>query len=416
MDGIPRPTPFIQALILAAGLLAARVLARAFDRDPKIATGSTTVASENIIVIGATHLSSLYIKLLNTSWPDRYRFLAVLDDRAQSTGRSMAGINILASTQHLESVIDEFIVHGLPTHRVIVGGQEDSLDEERFVEIRRICAHNKIKLDFVPHLVGLTEMPRIATETAAHAAHQQQQLAAPNFDLPRYFEVKPFIDFFAALSMILFFPVAIVATFVCLLDVGTPLLFWQQRIGQGGRKFLLYKFRTLKPPFDDQGRPVPEQDRLSRAGKFMRQTRLDELPQLLNVLVGDMSLIGPRPLLPEDQPKNPTTRLLVRPGMTGWAQVNGGKFLTPEEKDDYDEYYIRNATPWFDLYIVGRTLKVIFRRGTKSDHEVAAASRVGFGTGEDLASNVETSHATGLGTPKRLPPTVAIQEAGNRNG
>ena len=89
--------------------------------------------------------------------------------------------------------------------------------------------------------------------------------------------------------------------------------------------------------------------------------------------------------------------------MSGWAQVNGGKFLTPEEKDDYDEYYIRNATPWFDLYIVGRTLKVIFRRGAKSDHEVAAASRVGFGTGEDLSSNVETSHATGLGTPKQLP-------------
>ena len=76
--------------------------------------------------------------------------------------------------------------------------------------------------------------------------------------------------------------------------------------------------------------------------EILRQTRFDELPQLLNVLVGDMSLIGPRPLLPEDQPMNSATRLMVRPGITGWAQVNGGKFLTPEEKDLYDEFYIRD--------------------------------------------------------------------------
>jgi hypothetical protein len=92
----------------------------------------------------------------------------------------------------------------------------------------------------------------------------------------------------------------------------------------------------------------------------------------LNVLVGDMSLIGPRPLLPEDQPTNPTTRLLVRPGISGWAQVNGGKFLTPQQKDEYDEYYIRNASVWFDLHIAFMTLKVLFRRSNQSDHEVAA--------------------------------------------
>jgi lipopolysaccharide/colanic/teichoic acid biosynthesis glycosyltransferase len=208
-----------------------------------------------------------------------------------------------------------------------------------------------------------------------------------------------------------------VAATIVLLDVGTPLLFWQQRIGQGGRKFLLYKFRTLRPPFDAQGQPVPENDRLSKAGKFFRQTRLDELPQLLNILVGDMSLIGPRPLLPEDQPKNPTTRLLVRPGITGWAQVNGGKFLTPEQKDDYDEYYIRNATPFFDLFIVLRTLKVLFRIGTQSDHEVAAASRVGFGKVEDLPSNIEAFRAFGPANSNPIPEKVpaAVKAVGNQN-
>jgi hypothetical protein len=118
----------------------------------------------------------------------------------------------------------------------------------------------------------------------------------------------------------------------------------------------------------------------------MRQTRLDELPQLLNVLVGDMALIGPRPLLPEDQPANPATRLMVRPGITGWAQVNGGKFLTPAEKDKYDEYYVRNASPWFDLRILFMTLRVLFRFTLHTDHEVAANDRVGFGKTDDAVA------------------------------
>ena len=167
-----------------------------------------------------------------------------------------------------------------------------------------------------------------------------------------------------------------------LVDVGAPVLFWQQRIGHGGRRFMLQKFRTLPPPFDWRGQPVPERKQLSAIGKFLRQTRFDELPQLLNVLVGDMSLIGPRPLLPEDQPMNSATRLMVRPGITGWAQVNGGKFLTPEEKDQYDEFYIRNASVWFDVRIIFMTLKVLFRFTVHSDHAVAAASVVGFGKAE----------------------------------
>jgi hypothetical protein len=127
----------------------------------------------------------------------------------------------------------------------------------------------------------------------------------------------------------------------------------------------------------------------------MRQTRLDELPQLLNVLVGDMALIGPRPLLPEDQPTNPVIRLMVRPGITGWAQVNGGKFLTPAEKDKYDEYYVRNASPWFDLRILFMTLRVLFRFTLHTDHKVAADDRVGFGKTDDaVATNGAKVRAT----------------------
>jgi lipopolysaccharide/colanic/teichoic acid biosynthesis glycosyltransferase len=368
LEGIPRPTPLVHALILLAGLITARVVARLFDERAKPANGSTVVASENIIMIGATQLTSLYIKLLGACSPGHRRVLAVLDDRTQSTGRAMAGVRILATTEQLECIIDEFVVHGLQTDRVIVGGEADLLSDAGLKEIRRLCGRREIKLDFVPQLIGLGELQR----TSIAQTLESEEVSAPNFELPRYFEIKPLMDFFVALAMTIFFPVLIFAAVVVLLDVGTPLLFWQQRIGKGGRNFLLLKFRTLRPPSDWRGQPIPEEQRLSRVGRLLRQSRLDELPQLLNVLVGDMSLIGPRPLLPEDQPTNPTTRLLVRPGITGWAQVNGGKFLTPQEKDEFDEYYIRNASVGFDLRIAFMTLKVLFRRNAQSDHEVAA--------------------------------------------
>ena len=98
----------------------------------------------------------------------------------------------------------------------------------------------------------------------------------------------------------------------------------------------------------------------------MRESRLDELPQLLNVLVGDMDLIGPRPLLPRDQPADPTIRLMVRPGITGWAQINGGTLLTPEEKDKLDERYIRTASLWFDLRITFMTFLILIQRRRQS--------------------------------------------------
>ena len=112
---------------------------------------------------------------------------------------------------------------------------------------------------------------------------------------------------------------------------------------------------------------------MSWIGRLLRQTRIDELPQLLNVLVGDMSLIGPRPLLPQDQPPSSTLRLTVRPGISGWAQVNGGTSLSPKEKEALDIWYIRNASPWVDLRIIGMTFLVLLRGERRSDKALAQA-------------------------------------------
>ena len=180
--------------------------------------------------------------------------------------------------------------------------------------------------------------------------------AQPAFDPNDYFKLKRVIDVIASAALLVaLLPLAMIATCLVLSDVGIPVLFWQQRIGLHGRKFLLYKFRTYHAPFDKNGVKTPEECRLSKLGRAIRAGRLDEIPQLLNVLVGDMSLIGPRPLLPVDQPSDPRLRLSVRPGITGWAQINGGTFVTPAEKDALDVWYVRHASLWLDLKIAVST-------------------------------------------------------------
>jgi lipopolysaccharide/colanic/teichoic acid biosynthesis glycosyltransferase len=237
-------------------------------------------------------------------------------------------------------------------------------------EIRRICDEHEIKLDFVPELVGLQALQPAAPQIA----DEPEASARVDAALPKYFASKRYLDLFAAVTIIVVLsPLWLLVGAVALWNVGSPIFFWQQRLGQGGRPFLLYKIRTLKPPFDWYGRKLPDTERLTTIGRILRMCRFDELPQLLNVLVGEMSLIGPRPLLPRDQPHNSAVRLSVRPGITGWAQVNGGNFLSVEEKGLLDEWYIRNASLRLDLSIIFLTLRCLFQGERRSESAIAAA-------------------------------------------
>jgi lipopolysaccharide/colanic/teichoic acid biosynthesis glycosyltransferase len=298
----------------------------------------------------------------------------VLDDKPALIGRAIVGVPVVATLQNLEPVIKEFAVHGVRTNRVIIGGDEGLLSKEELARIRQVCEQREIGLDFVPRLIGLSELqapPRNNVELKV------VERWSPVVSLASYFRFKRFVDFVVAIAAIIVLsPLFLTACLLVMLDVGSPVLFWQQRTGQGGISFPLYKFRTLRPPFDWHGEPVPEDQRLSWIGHFLRKTRLDELPQLFNVLVGDMSLIGPRPLLPHDQPMNPATRLSVRPGITGWAQVNGGNLVTVDEKGALDEWYIRNASLWLDLRIAGLTLLFLFTGERRSEQAVVDAYAV----------------------------------------
>ena len=144
-----------------------------------------------------------------------------------------------------------------------------------------------------------------------------------------------------------------------------PVLFWQERTGLQGRRFHVFKFRTMREAYDRFGKPLPDAERLTPLGRFLRKSSLDELPQLINVLRGEMSLVGPRPLLPEYLDRytpEQNRRHQVKPGITGWVQVRGRNSLSWEKKFELDVWYVDHQSLWLDLRILFLTVGYVLKR------------------------------------------------------
>ncbi|MDR9457404.1 MAG: sugar transferase [Salegentibacter sp.] len=175
--------------------------------------------------------------------------------------------------------------------------------------------------------------------------------------------IKPVLDFFIAFTALLVLsPLLIPITLLlALANDGKP-FFFQRRPGKKGRIFSIIKFRTMTDERDSEGNLLPDADRLTGIGKFVRKTSIDEIPQLLNVLKGDMSIIGPRPLLPEYlslYTERQQRRHEVKPGITGWAQVNGRNAISWTRKFEYDVWYVENQSFLLDLKILFKTIKKV---------------------------------------------------------
>jgi len=186
------------------------------------------------------------------------------------------------------------------------------------------------------------------------------------------FDVKRVFDFLAAsAALVLMAPVMIAVAIAVRAALGSPVLFTQLRPGLGGRPIRLLKFRTMRTAVDADGVPLPDDKRLTRFGTFLRSTSLDELPELWNVVRGDMSLVGPRPLLTQylDRYSSEQARRHdVRPGLTGWAQINGRNALSWPEKLAMDVWYVDNRSFGLDVRILVRTLwQVLSRKGINSE-------------------------------------------------
>ena len=276
--------------------------------------------------------------------------VGIISDDAEK-GRLLHGIEILGRTHQIGEALASLDVTGRYP-QVIVLGASQPLSEQVLPDALAI---NKITI------INVTDIATYRTDVGSDAA--VIDLAPPAFEDKLYGRAKRFIDL-AVASLALFFLaplLLIISSAIYLLD-GAPVLFVQLRAGKGLHQFHLLKFRTMRPPTDKSGRALTEDERVTWLGSVLRATRADELPQLWNVLKGEMSLVGPRPLLSRDMPKEIGTlaeRYCIRPGITGWAQVNGGKQIGNDAKIPLDIYYIRNMSFEFDLRIMLMTIGML---------------------------------------------------------
>ena len=370
LDEVPRSVPALQLLLLVGGLNVTRMLRRAFiqRRDMASCTTPGHAEEENTIVIGANKLAWFYLRMLDNFGAGNRRIVGLLDDDSYLYGRSIAGHVVLGSPDEAEALFHDFAMHGTPITKAVVCERNPQRAHALAARLETVCAAENIELEFLANQLGILE-PSLDTGAIG------LDTVVTGRQLNSYFKVKRIIDVaVSGTAIFIFVPIYVTVAILILAESGLPVLFWQRRVGRGGQSMYVYKFRTMRKPVDRDGRYLSQTERRSPIGSFLRATRLDELPQLFNVLGGSMSLIGPRPLLPIDQPTSETSRLLITPGITGWAQVHGGNLISPEEKRLLDEYYVEHASLGLDALIFWRTIKTVLLGDAKVQATLPKAS------------------------------------------
>lgn len=372
LDGVARSLPFLQGILGVMVLVGARVLHRlrhaARQRRKGSAVFSDTSAKRgelSVLILGVNRLTETYIQALNELGSGRIHVAGIVGRTDRHVGRLVASYPVLGLPEDIESILDSLDVHGVVIDRVVVTTPFDRLSKEVQMAILRIERSRGISLQFLTEILALDGGPKgaAARETALSEDRPRFEIDAAEYEAlskRAFWKVKRWVDATAALIvLVMALPAFILVSVLVATSVGFPVMFWQRRPGLGGNPFHLYKFRTMGAAHAPDGRRLSDEERVSKVGSFLRRTRLDELPQLINILRGDMSFVGPRPLLSRDQPKACAARLLVRPGLTGWAQVVGGRDISPEDKSALDVWYVRNASLLLDLQVAARTVPII---------------------------------------------------------
>lgn len=180
--------------------------------------------------------------------------------------------------------------------------------------------------------------------------------------------------FLSTVGLVLLFPFLMVMAVLVKVKLGSPVFFIQERVGKDNKLFKMIKFRSMLDDYDETGKLLSDNERLTDFGRILRATSIDELPELINVLKGDMSIVGPRPLLKQYLPlysRKQLRRHEVRPGITGWAQINGRNAISWREKFKHDVWYIDNWSLWLDIKIIFMTVRKVFvREGVNQDDKV----------------------------------------------
>ena len=376
-EGVPRSLPFLQFYVAVTFLVGARMVYRMRKASRRSRRGMAPLkvveepTAETVLLVGLSRLTEIYLQSVAELAPKRIRIAGILGRRDRHVGRLVAEHKVLGVPEHMGAVLSELEVNGVAIDRIVITCSFASLPREAREEITAVQRSGSVKLQYLSDTLGFEPVTLRQLPDAAAATDRSSDGRPVKFEIQadelqtmqrrRYWKAKRAIDVLASLFLLaVFSAVLILVGLAVTVSIGRPLFFCQQRPGLGGRPFRLYKFRTMRTPIAANGRLLPDEERVSRVGNFLRRTRIDELPQLYNILRGDMSFIGPRPLLPRDQDDAYRARLLVRPGLSGWAQVVGGRGISPEDKAALDVWYVRNASVLLDITIVLRTIPIIF--------------------------------------------------------
>jgi lipopolysaccharide/colanic/teichoic acid biosynthesis glycosyltransferase len=365
LEDVARSLPLIQWLFLVAAMVGTRVAVRIWRERAKLVSETLTAPSdgpEHVLIVGVGPLAELYLRAVDEFAAGRILIEGFLASGDELKGRLLRSHEVLGSPQDVGRVVRDLEVRGVNVSQIIVAEPFDRVSPQARESLSSFENATDVGVRWLAETLGLNPATP-ASNSSSLAPIEAPSLTFDASPGANYRALKRVIDLVGSAVLIcILSPLAFLVSVVVALDLGPPIVFWQKRPGRCGRPFKLYKFRTMRAAHDNSGNRVPDEHRSSAVGRFLRRSRLDELPQLYNILVGEMSFVGPRPLLRWEQqsPQGPS-RLLARPGLTGWAQVNGGTKLSAEDKIVLDIWYIQNQSLALDLQIAVRTIAFLLR-------------------------------------------------------
>ncbi|MFP4360188.1 MAG: sugar transferase [Alphaproteobacteria bacterium] len=368
---VPPSVPFIHFLTAMFGLLSSRLVYGVL-RARASAFAARGVAREGVLLIGSGDGASLLVHVLRRARDRTCDVVGILCDEVDRD-RRLAGVPVLGGLDDFEATLARLRVQGIELTRLVVTRPHHELGQQALYRLMQRAADLRVEVSQLPDLVDLTE--------ASGMTEGSGEVIADDGARPIYRALKRGFDIaVATVVLIALSPLFAVIAAAVAWGIQRPVIFVQVRPGRGRRPFRLYKFRTMRDPVDARGRALDDAARTPLVGRVLRRVRLDELPQFWNVLIGDMAVIGPRPLLARDleaMTDRIDVRCAVRPGITGWAQVNGGHQLTAEEKIMLDLWYARHAGPLVDLAIILRTVGMMIRGERRSPEAIDVARVTG---------------------------------------
>lgn len=388
LEGLPRSIPLLHFVLSVVALGGIRSLARIREHrrrarrhaaSLKDLSTAPTAATETVLIVGMNRISELYTQALADFAPQKVQLAGLVGRSARHVGRLVGSVEVLGVPEDIKDIVRTLEIHGVFVTRIVVTESHSALSVKAREALMDLERTSNIEVQFLSERLGLDGVAsRVETKPVASIRTSSIVSEEEMAELARrpYWRLKRVLDFCLALALIvLLAPVALVVALIVMFDVGLPVVFWQVRPGRFTTPFKLFKFRTMRAAHAADGSVIPDAKRTSKIGHFLRRTRLDELPQLLHILTGQMSFVGPRPLLPVDQDESAQARLIARPGLTGWAQVVGGRTISVSDKALLDVWYVRNASLALDVYIMLATVPMVLFGERVDYREVRRARR-----------------------------------------